>query len=131
MPSSVSASGSRAFRATLIIKENEYAEQGGDENPKDGLIKCGASTDLMGLLVKEPQVKYQKKDNDYSKDSKKYCLLLGQVIEERKCEYVKHYVQMICTASEEPLASKNRILDFAEFQNYKYILNPKIPFSDF
>lgn len=85
----------------------------------------------MGLLVKKAEVKNQKKDDDYGEDSKKYRLLLRQVIEERKCEYVKHYVQMICTGFEKPLASKNRILDFAQFQNYKYILNPKTPFSGF
>jgi hypothetical protein len=32
---------------------------------------------------------------------------------------------------EKPLASKNRILDFAQFQNYKYISYPKTPFSEF
>jgi hypothetical protein len=32
---------------------------------------------------------------------------------------------------EKPLASKNRILDFARFQNYKYISNPETPFWDF
>lgn len=37
---------------------------------------------------------------------------------------------MIYTGFEKPLASKNRILDFAQFQNYKYILNPKTPFSE-
>jgi hypothetical protein len=31
---------------------------------------------------------------------------------------------------EKPLASKNRILDFAQFQNYKYILIPKTWFSE-
>jgi hypothetical protein len=33
--------------------------------------------------------------------------------------------------SEKPLAGKNRILDFAQFQNYKYISFPKTLFSGF
>jgi len=34
---------------------------------------------------------------------------------------------MVYTGLEKPLASKNRILDFAQFQNYKYILISKAP----
>jgi len=37
---------------------------------------------------------------------------------------------MVYTGLEKPLASKNRILDFAQFQNYKYISNPKTRFSE-
>jgi hypothetical protein len=40
------------------------------------------------------QVQHQKKNDDYGKNSKKYGFLFGQVSKERKCKYVKHYVQM-------------------------------------
>jgi hypothetical protein len=75
----------------------------------------------MGLFVKQAEIKDKKKNNDYRENPEKYGLLLGQAGEERKCEYVGHYGQIIGTALEKPLASKNRILDSAQFQNYKYI----------
>jgi len=39
-------------------------------------------------------------------------------------------VQMGLYRLEKPLASNNRILDFAQFQNYKYILIPKTLFFE-
>jgi hypothetical protein len=85
----------------------------------------------MCLLVKQTEIQDKKKDDD-RKNSKKYSFLFGQVVKERKCKYVKHYVQMgQIPVLKKPLASKNRILDFAQFQNYKYILILETRFSGF
>ena len=80
----------------------------------------------MCLLVKQAQIKNQKKDDDNRKNSKKYGFLFGQVVKERKCKYVKHYVQMgQIPVLKKPLASKNRILDFAPISKLQIYFNPE------